>query len=947
MSTRCAQQRDGMSLRCRSGRRGFHILDGPDTCRRSGVGTRGSRTPDTKSSPISARRAFSCVGIRTRSPNSCMGTRRRLTRDVMPRSCRTPSPRARSQRQQACRGQNHWTPERNSTCGNVKDDNAGNNNSDNSIVSASTADIANDPKGEPGVPVKKREENLTLKDVEELRRRREQLRYGVDTSLSRITELQLLTQSFRSGQRNTTGEGSNSLSATAISAAAVGDGATGSVDNDEMTARPTFAEDYDTTSGKEEALLFLHAAEEEYIEFRLQLTLANAALSAVPQSLWADIRRFRQPPPAVAAVMDAMLILLGFPRIRRMRLSFGSGGWPSLPQQLIRCEPLTAYLNIAELTGRDSQINGCSPLEELEQFLRQWTHLRVSRVHPTLGPLHQWVKAMLDASRAAGRLKTLRDASRAADITPVTDRVALLRELEENEEYVQLAQEEIRAIDALVADVAAAGAKGHYRTSLNPGSLYSPRGSVAGGIRETGELAEKVGGAAAGRFGAARTSGKEVSRNRRLQNSCPTAPRFGAKAALAAGGLGSLKADPARPTLSFKACMSSFNQVEQGPRSLRERFERLKTSSLCHSPRVGPGSHLEGSTARDGLGCSTEVVNSIGGVSLLGTTRVFRDREKLLLRVHQLEEQLSDICSNQPGEVELVLMRDELAATQDEVNKLRKERDELQQRLKRYEAYDGPPSPRRSIARRLNHNIANTDEDASTAIASGEIMTIMALEQQLRAAHTRIQHLESVMMGATSDDGTRCTSASGSGNESPETPYDSTVRPCNLAASNLGHNASSLGEMVFLQRRLDDMQQSLEVQQCAVSEAEERLNNEMHAKNEAQQLVRQLQAELRSVWQKLEITEYQLKLALEGSHCHRSCMDGNNLGTEFIRDLQRQRQREAICEGEIERLRMQLREQKERSAEGRRRRLEIRRVRTALLLKLENALSEALRQHEG
>ncbi|AAZ13546.1 hypothetical protein, conserved [Trypanosoma brucei brucei TREU927] len=816
----------------------------------------------------------------------------------------------------------------------------------NDISLCSTSVVDAPPIGPEEGTAYQQQENLTLNDVEELRRRREQLRYGVDTSLARIAELKLLTQAFRLDQRGTDGgdgEALNAASSAEISNSAL----LNSTENEASVTSKSLAIEGEEWGREEDTLLLLKVAEEEYEELRLQLTLACASLSAVPQTLWTDIRRFRQPPPAVAAVVDAVLILLGLPQSRHRRLGLGNGGWPNFPQQLIQCDPLATYQKIMGIADCESWMNGVSRMGELEHFLCHWTHLRVSRVHPTLGPLHQWVKTMVDASRAAGRLEALRDASSAKQIATVAGRGILLRELEENEEYVQLAQEEIAAIDALVADVVAFGVAG---PAISSGAAVSEE------KRNLAEPAEAYGEPSAQRSGGRGRAGKGVSWSAEVSNANSLPLVSGTEQRVTTAGTGRRRKDIVIPALNFADCLPSFPHAEQGPLSLRERFERIRTSSLCHSPRAGPISHVEGSPSRGNFGSVTEIANSIGNVSFLTTARALRDRENLLMRVHQLEEQLNEICGSKPKEVELVLLRDELAAAQEEISRLRAERDELEQRAKRRDTYYKPSSPRGGCIKGLDEELAGADEISSAgaskekaADGSGDAMTVMMLEQQLLTAHARIQHLEATVVGLTSDEGTQCTSVSGSGNDSPEAPYDNSNRPSAFAASGLGITiAGGPGEVPFLQRRIDEMQRILEMQERAVNDAEERLNNEMHAKNEAYEQVRQLQAELRSVWQQLENSEYQLKVAMEGSRCYycRADLDDRDAG-HGGEDMRQQRRREAVCQEEIERLRMQLRDQKQRSVEERRRRLELRKVRSALLLKLENTFTEALRLQEN
>ncbi|CCD12782.1 unnamed protein product [Trypanosoma congolense IL3000] len=773
--------------------------------------------------------------------------------------------------------------------------------------------------------VTKRDDCLTLEDVEELRRRREQLRYGVDTSLARIAELRQLTQGAGFDPKNPDDE---------IGSTFLTDGS-----GMRLLLRSNIEkETCSLVSNNVETEILLRATEQECEEFRCQLTMACAALSAVPQTLWVDIRGFRQPPLAVEAVMDAVLLLLGLPQSKHMRLGFSGRKWPNFPQQLIDCDPQTARSNIMGTGGQEFRINGHSHMENLQGFLSKWTHLRVSRVHPTLGPLHRWIKAMMDVIGSLERLEALKAEPNATTIAAEADKSSLLEELKENEEYVQLAQQKIVAIDALVADVAAVGRAGHNRDGLGSGPSRE-------GVRSPGTV--DLTGVTVGVAGHRDSSPQPATtKGRETQCKEPVMISNGKKFCSFSFGHNAAADSKARtpgqapdviiPPLNLSNCLPSFLATDSGTLSLRERFEQLRATSVCQSPRLGQNSLLDASAIRSNFNTSVvDTANPVNNVGLMTPARMMRDREDLLMRVHQLEEQLNDICSSKTKEVEVVLLRDELAAAQEEVSKLRAERDELQQRVRRYDTYYRS-SPAETCAEEFGQE-AGCAWDVATAT---DAMTVVALEQQLRLAHARIRQLEPDSVGLVSDDGTHCTSVSGSRNESPESVNGLSSRPTTFTTTSLLRSTSNVGNAVVLQRRIEDMQKDLDERQRALNEAEERLNAEIHANKEAGERLRLLQAELHSVWQRLEKSEYQLKVVMEDSCCYYCRGTFGPVGSK-------QPQRDVVAGEETERLRMELLEQKRRVKEERKRRNEVKKVRAAILLRLENGLKEALREQQG
>ncbi|KEG05346.1 hypothetical protein DQ04_23171000, partial [Trypanosoma grayi] len=285
------------------------------------------------------------------------------------------------------------------------------------------------------------------------------------------------------------------------------------------------------------------------------------------------------------------------------------------------------------------------------------------------------------------------------------------------------------------------------------------------------------------------------------------------------------------------------------PRSLRARFEQLRTSPRIRSPRVGR-SIISSRAHSAGVAAHHVSHPSFEGSAIHSTASVLQERADLLERVHDLEDRLKEAYHRNPQMAEFQLMRDEMTAARQEIATLRAERNQLLEQTKRYSMYKLTPE-------------MEPAEGDDEYVAGGAIRhslaarTIRELEEQLHIAHAQIQQLE-----------VQITMRSLHSVDSPAA-FDSSAdeqwaEACNeSAATPTVGAAAAVTEKMALQRRLDEALQQLEVQRSAAAAAEERLNQEIHAHKASLEETQQLQEELTSVWRRLESTEYQLKLVLE------------------------------------------------------------------------------------
>ncbi|CCD19644.1 hypothetical protein ERJ75_000357300 [Trypanosoma vivax] len=821
------------------------------------------------------------------------------------------------------------------------------------------------------------EDNLSPSDVEELCRRRQQLRYGIETSLARMAELRLLIDSLNDCiEKNKKQTPVNKIDSL-------------------IDHRPLEVE-WNKRSNKYRPDEYTRLTEDEYYEeLGFQLTAACAALSAVPPSSWRELYAFRQPPLVVTTLMTVVMRVLGYSqnllgKFSSSSCTFNSTRWPELPQELIRCEPLKAFKNIVDAGGNVSGNDDCAERKrrysELRRCLSFWTYDRASRAHATLGPIHRWVSAMLDISEVAGRRETSVsvnalcedvDAVGCGTTEDTENRVAMLQELEENESYVQLAKDEISAIDALLADVAALAVNRPVTCTPIPDAQRA-QSSDSSPLNETqlptSELnsTENAGMVLVDHM---KQKGEQCDLNGHQimlnTEDGPYQSRFTPSTlrcfSASEGPVSlSLTATPSIPLLKLESLKVASPASKINQLSIRDRFETLRSLPPPQTPRVGNSFSFDSVPVCGSFGstlCSAFSPKDSSS-NVLNSARVLQDRENLLIRVHQLEEQLQELRNNSPLAAELQRLRDEVQMSREEISTLRAERDYLREQVEWARLCGDSSSPGACLS---NHCVdvsaakSRVKNVCIQATSTWDTEAITHLKSQLNEAHVHTQQLQ----GTLSSVMPAVKGVSPLTGCSYECIEGLNVSPDSISASSGGGLIQrakvayyDLDKAQVVHQRLEEMQQELEARQRTIEEVEERLNEEIHARNDASQQVQHLQAELHRVWQRLGSAEHQLKLALENSengsvrsHDNHPDTEESTSGQYYHEDdldsvLRPYRQREALYQQKIEQLCVQLERLKRRHAEERRRRREIREMRAALLQKLEDTFSEVLCRQE-
>ncbi|RNF23455.1 hypothetical protein TcG_01448 [Trypanosoma cruzi] len=756
---------------------------------------------------------------------------------------------------------------------------------------------------------------LSLDDVEELSRRREQLQSDLETSLARIAEIQAWIRQK----------------------------------NDEIHDQNADAKD---------------AHRQQELEYALQeLTAARAAVWAVPVGLWKDLYSLRHPPPAVAAIVKTAVCLLG----ERLYMSWERCcGIRDLRRRIVKREP--SAVTAAEL----ATVQRCD-------LNLKWSFDRVVRVHPTLGPLHRWIAAMLRASKAAAKAgnvkKEVGEDGERKSAAAAAKTAALMREMEEHAEYVQLAREELAAIDALLRDAT-------HEVDVHDASVETPCSSPKTRSNMTLSLTDastrpQTESLASGRSSTLSATEKGSVRQQPLRQQEPrnadvadavrssTFSFSFSFSAAAAASTSTTAADVPSivPRLRLESCGVGNVESNTGmagsvvrsdvPRVIRARFEELRASPRIRSPRLGRPVTVHSARLVEGSTCNNSKT-FLNSVSPCGSAALLQERADLLQRVHDLEDGLKEAYHRNPSMAEFQLMRDEMTAAKQELLALRVEHSQLLGQTKRCSLY------RLRVSRENGAQDESCDGDGGAAAT-----TIRELEEQLRAAHEKIQQLEAqaalntlrgMNASVSSEHSDRLTQTGG------DNPFNAHAT---LPTGGGEDNAVSCAptprqkqqQQMQQQKRLDDALQQLEAQRDALAVSEERLNQEMHAHHARQQQVRQLQEELTTVWKRLESAEHQLRLTLEERDDHmegrggvatRRSMPGESrdVAASLHYELKQLHQRDVANQQTIERLRVELATLKRRRAEERQRQKDLRAARAAMLERLEKTFAEALRRQD-
>ncbi|XQJ29339.1 hypothetical protein NXY56_005385 [Leishmania guyanensis] len=601
-----------------------------------------------------------------------------------------------------------------------------------------------------------------------------------------------------------------------------------------------------------------------------ELLLARAGLRTVKPLAWIDLQRRRS--VSSSQLLVSLIETAVAPLHDRMCASFDDVVMQaaSLPKRLAAVKPMSVTVDDTQRTLR---------------FLKAWPAVAaVEKEHKTAAALYRWVVALTKAAEAQQHLSAAQKAlAETASQSPGTARqskamarsseplsqppqklgsvaeAALRKERRDYIEYVQMAEDELAALDALIAEAEA------LTTSSCPNAQDSPEGAktivpalvvpaswvvCALPVEET-PLIEACTHQPLGKS-------VEFSSSASLMLSSVTKPQ-----------------DLIVPELSLAEMHKESSVSEKKSNGYRGTGVNQSTSS----PRTA-------ATAPTGA----ENAALVSVTEIAAARKRAEDAEE---KTRLLEARLSAALQQNPREMEVQLLRDELDAKRTELHRVTEERDRLlQERCERSSRYAS--NAWRSMADGAYGDDTSQSgsgqcvQQPSTPRDTVDRSVVEELEDQLTAAHQRISELlievgESscrpptlaALFAAQRVVKSGCvTSAQGdrshiSVRQSPSaeginsTPHSTSGTPWQRSPRG---TVVSPGRLPSLPTITPDMYDDLQARLCAVSaeleaqrqgthRLEEQLNDALHRKGEAEQIVSAQQHELEEVWEKLEAAE--------------------------------------------------------------------------------------------
>ncbi|KAG5471340.1 hypothetical protein LSCM1_01421 [Leishmania martiniquensis] len=693
---------------------------------------------------------------------------------------------------------------------------------------------------------------MTAEELREMRGHRDSLRDDLASSRARLEDIdELLRQHTRRES------GGATAASTPVSL---------------RTPSPMKAHLDPTRTNADEAAKAASAAEK-------RLLLARAGLRTVRPLAWIDLQRRRS--GSSSELLVRLIETAAAPLHDRGCASFDDvvAQAASLPKRL-------AAVKSTNLTASDTQ--------RALRFLKMSPAVAaVEKEHKTAAALYRWVGALTQAAQAQQRLKVAHEAlSTATSQSPdaawppkATTRppknlgsgevAALLKEHEDHMEYVRMAEDELAAIDALIAEAEALAALPHHSARDSPEgaktivpALAVPTSWVACALPE--DEGPRLGAYSH------QPRGKPIE--------------FSSDASVMLSNVAK-----ALPPPAMVATATPQDLVASG-QNLAEVCRASSRSECNSSSYRDPGAcQSTGSSQRSPRTSAAAPVGEGKGahLSVSEVTAARQRAEAAEEKARLLEARLAAALQENPKEAEVQLLRDEVDGKRTELRRITEERDRLlQERCERSNRYV-------SNARRALANSARDDDtwqpgsgryarQPSTPRDTVDRSVVEELEDQLAAAHQRISELlleateprrRSPTLTASSAPlkvikCERLPSAHGDHSHTsvPQSlsmgDIDSTPRSASntprqgslrsvFGSQNRLLSAPAVTQEMYddLQVRLHDVSTELETQRQEAHRLEEQLNDALHRRSEVEHMVSAQQRELEEVWERLEAAE--------------------------------------------------------------------------------------------
>lgn len=617
------------------------------------------------------------------------------------------------------------------------------------------------------------------------------------------------------------------------------------------------------------------------------LLLARAGLRTVKPFAWADLQRRH------SSSSSQTLVSLIETAVAPLHDSTCASFDDAIVQAVSLPKRLAAVKSVS-VTVDDTQ--------RVLRFLKSWpTVAAVAKEHKTAATLYQWVDALAKATEAQRRLKATQQAlaatlsqspgaarqskemARALEIaSPPAKKLdsvaeaALRKERKDQMEYVQMAEEELAAVDALIAEAEALaispprGAQDSSQGAVTiVPALAVPTSWVACALPE--EEAPRIG------VYTHQPRGKQIE--------------FSSSA--------SLILSTVAKALVPSAVVSTATPQDRAVSALNLAELRKESSGSANNSGGsdhGTGGHWSTNNRQLSPKAAAAASTGVSNAALVPVTEVTAARQRAEdaeEKTRLLEARLSAALQQNPKEAEVQLLRDELNAKHTELRRVTEERDRLlQERCDRGSWY--VPSSRRATADGAQSDGASQAGSgryarrSSTPRDTVDRSVVEELEDQLTAAHQRISELlieasewrrrspslTAVSITPKAAKSSRLATAPGDYSHMTVVPSPSTeetgTAPC--SASDTPRQRSLRGVAVSpcqplsspmitqemyddLQARLCAVSDELETQRQETHQLEEQLNDALHRRSEAEHMVLAQKHELEEVWERLEAAE--------------------------------------------------------------------------------------------
>ncbi|KPA78922.1 hypothetical protein ABB37_05986 [Leptomonas pyrrhocoris] len=634
-----------------------------------------------------------------------------------------------------------------------------------------------------------------------------------------------------------------------------------------------------------------------------ELLLSRAGLRTVKPVAWSDLQRRTRRTSAASLVglIETCVMLLHDPQGTQFDEAVQLG--PALGKCLATVKP-------KDVTDDDRT--------EARKFLQAWPTVEaVEKEHKTAAALYRWLTATLKTSQALRDVQAAQNqltaspasegvatapspstspdpTARNADALTPEAESALRKERTDQLEYMQMAEEEIAALDALIAEgnalalqqsaslPAALEKTTSFHDDLQSSQTIVPALTVPlswfvcvfapSDAPDMEACAAKPRGTAVAFSLPASHQLVAVVR----AATTPAAPATTTTTAASTGGRRSSGPGAQRPSGSEASREvprdadrnSGHNGVPRTTASSRH------SSGIVVSPRPsaprGPSPAVHDAAAP----AASHLSNSFNGEQAGPVSREAELEEK----VRRLEGRLAAALQQNPKEAEVQLLRDEVAAKRADLQRVTEERDRLllERRERSMWGSYGSAARRKAVG-----GAADVNEDSGSVREASPLRQpgsgrysrqksspremvdrsiVEELEEQLTAAHQRISELQiEASQSRARPSGSVEVSNTAESAPPPLTPLlaGREASEASLKAVAAPPPARTVAKELYdaLEARLQSVSAELETQRQGTRQLEEQLNSALHRRTEAEAKVDAQKRELEEVWEKLEAAE--------------------------------------------------------------------------------------------